>query len=204
VIDHLVYASPDLEATIASLRSLWGIELVEGGPHLGRGTRNYLAGLGNETYLEVIGPDPDQPTPKAPRPFGVDDIEQARLVTWCSRPRRALADVIRSVGDVGFDMGSVTAMSRQRPDGKLLEWELTIRPGPPHPIVPFCISWGATEHPTLSLTHTTVLAELVLVDTEPAPFNRILAEIGEPIRVADGCRSIAALLQTPRGEFVLG
>jgi Glyoxalase-like domain len=198
-----VYATPNLAATVSELRSLWGIELVEGGPHIGRGTRNFLAGLSNNTYLEVIGPDPDQPTPKAPRPFGVDDIDRARLVTWCARPNRPLDDVVRATADVGFDIGSVMAMSRRRPDGELLEWELTVRPGAPHPIVPFCISWGTTVHPTLSLTQTTWLAELVLTDTKPASFNRILDAIGETIRVKQGARSIAAVLSTPRGQLIL-
>jgi Glyoxalase-like domain len=198
-----VYATPNLAATVAELRSRWGIELVEGGPHIGRGTRNYLAGLNNGTYLEIIGPDPDQPTPKAPRPFGVDNIDRARLVTWCARPSRPLDDVVRSTTKAGFDIGSVTAMSRRRPDGEILEWELTVRPGAPHPIVPFCIYWGTTAHPTISLNHTTWLAELVLTDAEPASFNRVLDAIGETIRVKQGARSISAVLTTPRGELVL-
>jgi Glyoxalase-like domain len=203
VIDHLVYATPNLAATVAELRKTWGIELVEGGAHVGRGTRNYLAGLGSGSYLEVIGPDLDQPTPRAPRPFGVDDIEQARLVTWCARPVKPLDNVVQDAADAGFDLGSVIPMSRKRPDGQLLEWELTVRSGPPHPIVPFCISWGSTEHPTLRLAQTTTLVELVLTDRDSSSWNNILDAIGESVRVHDGPQSIAGILRTPRGEFTL-
>lgn len=203
MIDHLVYGTPDLERTVADLRSQWDLELVEGGPHLGRGTRNFLAGLGNGSYLEVIGPDFEQKTPKAPRPFGVDDLGEARLVAWCARPNLPLAALVRAVADVGFDMGSVLPMSRRRPDGQVLEWELTVRPGPPHPIVPFCISWGATPHPTLTLTNSTLLSALVLTDPDPVVAHEILDAIGETTRVHHGSRSIAAVLQSPNGELVL-
>jgi Glyoxalase-like domain len=203
VIDHLVYATPDLDATVLNLRSSWGIDLVEGGPHVGRGTRNYLAGLGNSRYLEVIGPDHDQPTPLSPRPFGVDDIEFAQLITWCARPEQSLADVVKAAAQAGFNLGSVIAMSRKRPDGQLLEWELTVRPGPPHPLIPFCISWGATEHPAQSLSNTTTLSELTLTDEDPTSYNRVLAAIGETIRVAEGIQSIQCVLTTPSGELIL-
>jgi Glyoxalase-like domain len=203
VIDHLVYATPDLERTVADLRSRWAIELVEGGPHLGRGTRNFLAGLGSGSYLEVIGPDPDQAAPKSPRPFGIDDVGRARLVTWCARPNLPLAEVVRAVADAGFDLGSVLPMSRRRPDGELLEWELTVRPGPPHPVVPFCIYWGTTAHPTLSLTDTTLLSELILTDPDPALCNRILHAIGEPNCVQAGPLSISCVLRTPLGKLIL-
>jgi Glyoxalase-like domain len=203
VIDHLVYATPDLEATVSDLRSNWGIDLVEGGPHVGRGTRNYLAGLGNGQYLEVIGPDHDQPAPLAPRPFGVDDIEFAQMITWCARPDRPLNDVVKAASLAGFDLGSVIAMSRKRPDGKLLEWELTVRPGPPHPIMPFCISWGATEHPTQTLTNSTLLTELMLTNEHPTLYNKCLAAIGETILVTEGSQSIQCVLTTPHGELIL-
>ncbi len=203
-IDHLVYATPTLDATVEHLRSEWGIDLVPGGPHVGRGTRNWLTGLGGSTYLEVIGPDADQPTPAGPRSFGVDDLTEARLTAWCARPNRPLADVVAAVAAVGGDLGTVFEMSRKRPDGVLLEWELTAaNPATVDPIVPFCIDWLVSEHPTVSLSHSTNLQTLMLTHPQPERIRAILGAIGLDVAVNSGDRSLTATLITPNGELTL-
>ena len=62
-IDHLVYATPDLPATVAQVARLTGVAPTEGGRHPGWGTRNYLLSLGERVYLEIVGPDEEQPPP---------------------------------------------------------------------------------------------------------------------------------------------
>ena len=57
-IDHLVYATPDLERGIREIEELLGIRAMLGGQHPGRGTQNASIALGAGAYLEIIGPDP--------------------------------------------------------------------------------------------------------------------------------------------------
>jgi hypothetical protein len=71
-VDHLVYATPDLERGIREIESQLGIRASPGGQHPGRGTRNALVALGPSAYLEIIGPDVEQPAPAGHRWFAVD------------------------------------------------------------------------------------------------------------------------------------
>lgn len=203
-IDHLVYATPDLLSTVERLGSDHGIELMPGGPHIGRGTRNYLAGLGGATYLEVIGPDPDQPTPVSPRPFGVDTLTHARLTAWCVSPGRPLPDVVHAVAAAGGDLGVVLPMSRKRPDGVLLEWELTVASMVDNDgVTPFCIDWLESPHPSTTLSHGTTLVSLDLTHPNAAAVRAVVAAIGLDVSVGEGAPGLSAVLRSPKGTFTL-
>lgn len=78
-LDHLILAAPDLEQTVAWLEDGLGIRLAPGGSHPTGGTRNFLLGLGDSAYLEVLGPDTGQSVPRAELPFGLGRAELAAL-----------------------------------------------------------------------------------------------------------------------------
>jgi len=131
MIDHIVLAAPDLAAAVADFQRRTGVHPVVGGSHSGLGTANALVGLGGAVYLEIIGPDPDQPDPPEPRPFGIDELVEARVITWCIRPPDFDGAIARAIAR-GFDPGAPRSMSRRRPDGTLLTWRLT--PGTLEPV----------------------------------------------------------------------
>jgi hypothetical protein len=84
-VDHLVYATPDMNVGIDTLERLLGVRATAGGQHPGLGTRNALIALGPSAYIEIIGPDPDQPKPAEPRRFGLDDLKAPTLLTWVAK-----------------------------------------------------------------------------------------------------------------------
>ena len=146
-IDHLVYATPDLAAGVERIERLLGVRAVPGGQHPGAGTRNALIGLGDRTYLEIIGPDPDQPKPNLARRFGIDELRAPRLVTWAVKATD-LEGIVKDAKSHGLDLGQVQFGSRRRPDGVLLAWRLTVSPKlSADGIIPFFIDWGETPHP---------------------------------------------------------
>ena len=208
IVDHLVYATDDLARTVTSLAEQLGVTPTPGGQHLGRGTRNELVALGGATYLEIIGPDPDQRHHEGPMPFGIDQLEGERLVTWCARPTVPLDHVVRVVAAADGEPGEIADMWRARPDGELLRWRLTLTRldhhlGP----MPFMIDWLDSEHPTASLDQPVGLRTLHLHSYDHRHLARLIAIMGGDedarLELSEGDPAIEAVLDTPNGEVVL-
>jgi hypothetical protein len=204
VLDHLVLAAPDLAHAVASFTATTGIAPAPGGSHVGLGTANQLVGLGHGGYLEIIGPDVDQPDPEQPRWFGIDDLAAPRIVTWAIRTTD-LDALIAEARDGGYDPGDPVDMSRRTADGELLEWRLT----PPQfgygdGLVPFLIDWGATPHPTSRDLPQTELIEWRATHPDPASVRPALAALRADLHVdiADHV-SLTAVVQGTAGPVPL-
>jgi len=203
VIDHLVHATPDLDATIEAFARSTGIVPEVGGSHAGLGTRNALVSLGS-SYLELIGPDPDQPAPAAPRPFGLDDLTGPAFVAFAVRPgaHESIEQLAAAAADAGVDPGDVVSMSRTRPDGVELRWRLTFPHPERGPGVPFLIDWGDTPMPSDSIGPRAELIDLRLVDPDPDPIRSLLAALGLTVDVEVGPgRAMQVRIDGPTGPF---
>lgn len=194
-LDHLVLATPDLEATAAWLLERTGVGASAGGQHVGRGTRNMLCSLSATSYLEIIGPDPTQGEVVGPRPFGVDDLVEPALVAWAI----GVADMdasLASARSAGSDPGDATAMQRRRPDGVLLSWRLT---QPRSTSLPFLIDWDASPHPAPSAAPGLVLVELRARHPRPAELSTDLAALGVTMGVERGDEALLVEIHGPLG-----
>jgi hypothetical protein len=205
-LDHLVYAVPDLDAGVEAIAGALGVRPSAGGSHPGFGTRNALLGLGPESYLEVVGPDPDQPDPREdgrPRPFGIDELEEPRLVTWAVRPP-AIVERVDALRGAGFDLPDPIAMGRSRPDGVMLEWQLTLPMAVGEGIVPFLIDWGTTPNPAREAPGDCRLVELRLAHPEPETIEKALEAVGVELPVSAADRpSLRAFIESPQGRVEL-
>lgn len=203
-VDHLVYATPDFAAGVQQVEQQLGVKAVPGGQHPGGGTRNALIRLGERIYLEIIGPDPDQPKPNGPRRFGIDDLKSPRLVTWAAKSSD-LESLAKEAKLRGVDVGPVRAGSRRRPDGVLLAWRLTVSPMlTGDGIVPFFIDWGQTEHPASNLPAGCTLVELRAEHPDPGRVKPMLSAVGIDLDVRAGAApALIAKIRTPRGEVLL-
>ena len=203
-LDHLVYAAHDLDAAVEQLTAGLGVRPSAGGQHVGVGTRNYLLSFGNGSYLEVIGPDDDQPAPPQPRPFGIDSLTTGRLVTWGMRVAD-LDAVLLAARNAGYDPGPARAMSRATPTGEVLSWRLTTPPlGEDGGIIPFLIDWGATRHPSTTATGGVTLASLVAEHPDAGSVSFALHALGAPLVVRAGpLPRLLARLSGPAGVVEL-
>jgi hypothetical protein len=203
-LDHLVYATPDLEAGMAHIENLLGVAARPGGNHPGMGTRNALLTLGTMCYLEIIGPDPQQTDFKGERPFGINALEAPRLVTWAAR-RLELGQFVETARSRGEELGEVLPMSRKTPKGELLTWELTL------PAInngvgirPFFIDWGVTPHPAGHSPTGAHLKSLQLEHPQPEEVLHMTKALELEVSVIEApCPGMAAFIECPAGKIEL-
>ena len=202
-IDHLVYATPDLEREVEHLHTLLGVRATPGGRHPGWGTRNALISLGESTYLEIIGPDPDQSIPLADLRFGIGDLDQPALVSWAVKTEE-LERLAEKARLLGLELGPISEGRRKQTNGTLLSWNLTA----PRPLqgglVPFFIDWGKAMSPAQGAVKGCSLRELRGIHPAPEEIRSRLAGLGLDLPISRGSvPGIVAILDTPRGTVEL-
>ena len=203
-VDHLVYGTPDLNRGISEIEKLLGVRATPGGQHPGRGTHNALLALGPTTYLEIIAPDPQQPAPKTPRPFGIDGVKEPRLIAWAAKGKE-LDQLRQDAGRKGVQLGEVTSGSRQRPDGVVLSWRYT-NPGTvvADGIVPFFIDWGQSPHPAQSAAGGLSLVGMRAEHPDAERVQNMLRHLGIDLPVRAGAKpTLIAVINCPRGRVEL-
>jgi hypothetical protein len=182
-IDHLIFAAPNLDQGVSEIEVRFGVRAAEGGRHAGQGTHNKLLALGPSTYLEIIAPDPAQPEPRGPRPYGVDGVTRSGLVGWAI----ACDDIDSAVEHAraaGYDPGDVINGHRLTPAGTTLRWRITSNARTAG-VVPFLISWGDTPHPAASAPSGLRLASLHVEDPNPERVTGVLRALGANIDVRE-------------------
>ena len=200
IIDHLVYAVPDLESAVEELERRLGVRAAPGGRHPGEGTRNALVALGPASYLEILAPDPRQSPPNRPLWLGLEGLARPRLAAWAIKAPD-LEGLASRAAESGVRLGPVISGSRRRPDGVVLFWRFT----DPHVVaadglVPFLIDWGASPHPAGSAPGGASLAALRGEHPKSAGVAALLRSLGVELPVTKGPRSaLIAVLETPNG-----
>jgi catechol 2,3-dioxygenase-like lactoylglutathione lyase family enzyme len=203
-IDHLVYACPDLDAAVADITRLTGVRPQQGGQHPEVGTRNALVSLGDRTYLEIIAPDPDQPTAGQPKPFGLDHLAAPALRAWAAAPGD-LDAAVRQARTEGFRYGDIVNGHRRTPGDGELSWRMTTYPyNGEVAVVPFLIDWGTQRHPAQTAPSGLRLTEFSILAPDPQQVIRQLraAGIDLPVDQAD-VPALRAVLTGPQDTRVV-
>ena len=203
-VDHLVYATPNLQLGIDTAEKLFGVRATPGGQHPGLGTRNALIALGPASYLEIIGPDPDQPKPAGPRRFGIDGLKAPHLLTWVAKGK-SLDTFAADAKAHGVDLGAVIPGSRKRPDGVVLKWTYT----DPQTVladrlVPYLIDWGTSPHPSATAAKGVTLVGLRAEHPDAERVQKMLQQLGLDLPVTRGPKpALIATFDSPKGRVEL-
>ena len=203
-VDHIVYATPDLRLGIDTAEKLFGVRATPGGQHPGLGTRNALIAVGPASYLEIIGPDPDQPKPAGGRRFGIDDLKAPHLLTWVAKGT-SLEKFAANAKAHGVDLGAVVPGTRKRPDGLVLSWTYTDpRVVLADRLVPYFIDWGSSPHPSATAAKGVTLVSLRAEHPDAARVQSMLKRLGLGLAVTPGPKpSLIATFDSPKGKVEL-
>jgi hypothetical protein len=203
-LDHIIYATPDLNLGIDTLEKMLGVRAMPGGQHPGHGTRNALIRLGGRTFLEILGPDPDQPSPDRPRWLGIDGPRMPRLNGWAAAESN-LDELLGKAAAAGVKLGAIHEGRRENPDGAALSWRFTdpytvVADG----VVPFFIDWGDSPHPSQHGAEGVALIGLRAEHPDPTPVQRILSQLELDLPVQAGPEAaLIADLACPSGRVEL-
>jgi len=202
MLDHILLGSHDLDAGIAWIESRAGVRPAPGGVHPGRGTRNALASLGELHYLEVIAPDPQQPG--APDIYNLQSLAEPRLIAWAVH-LSGIAEKAGRLADAGFAFDGPVAGSRNRPDGRVLQWKALRLRDDRHGLLPFFIEWGeGSVHPSVDAPQGCRLVRFEVVGHEVGELRSTFSSLGIDVHVVKGDRlALRATLAGSHGEFTL-
>lgn len=203
MIDHLVYATPDVDLTVDELARRLGVEAVAGGHHLGYGTRNALLSMGS-SYLEIIGPDPGQHRPPMGYWYGVENLVRPRLITWTARVEH-IERVAAFAHGRGYNTGDVHQVFRETPDGGRLSFRLTLPTLDGVGLVPNLIEWDEhSPHPSTTSPGGIELVQLRGYHPVPESVRPMLdaLRVDLEVRLAEHPK-LVAILNAPHGPVEL-
>jgi len=195
-LDHIMYSCSDLDLGSQYFASLLGVEPAFGGVHIGKGTQNALFSLNNNQYFEIIAPDPNQNIKS-------EFVSSTGIKTWAV----ASNDLLREK-EIASSMGlgsNLIAMSRGKPDGGLLEWELLFVSG--HEFgyqFPFFINWLGDANPSETTPQGCALKSFTIKTQDTQGLQGLIEQFGiEDILIEQGTPAFEALLSTPKGNITI-
>ncbi len=199
-LDHILYAVPDLAKGMGDFERLTGVRPAYGGRHAQLGTHNALVSLGDDVYLELIAPDPDQRVPVADMIFDIGKVTAPKIMTWAVRATdiQALGAKIRLAG--------IEDGSRITADGTKLEWKTAgiAECNDTSGIVPFVIQWGDTPHPARTAPRGCVLLQLSATHPSPQQFRKLFSRLSFPLQIVEHPSvRLTMKFNSPRGVIVL-
>jgi Glyoxalase-like domain len=202
LLDHFILGCADLDRGVDFVEQHTGVRATFGGVHPGRGTRNALLSFGERRYLEIMAPDPAQHIgPQIPR---LRELKEPRIVGWAAHVDD-MDQLIERLGKANLPYDGPRAGSRQRPDGKLLQWKTLTLKDDHAGLLPFFIEWNRDSiHPSVDAPKGCKLRRFVAVTPEQEDLLHAVSLVGLDLQVE--ISNDAALLATiagSKGEFAV-
>ena len=203
LLDHILLGCNDLERGIAFVYQHTGVRAAFGGVHPGAGTQNALLSLGESRYLEIIAPDPKQPSSVDSRNLKALTDDPV-LVGWAVHRADIDAFAVR-LKKQGFVIEGPMPGSRKRPDGRVLTWKVMRLKDDPTQLLPFFIEWSADSiHPSVDSPQGCRLMrfEAFAPDADARAISGQVKALDLDLPLAEGRNSLlVATIAGPKGQL---
>jgi hypothetical protein len=200
-VDHLVWYCADLERGTRHFSDRFDGAPVYGGVHPGEGTRNSLLSLAEETYVEVLARDPEQPASNLESELR--NLNGAGLYHWAAGGVD-LEDLRRRAHAAGLEGSDLVIGGRTLPNGERLAWKLFgLRNHAFGALVPFFIDWMESNHPAGAAPRGGALADIAVGHPEPDRLRAVYSILGLDLNVGESPPGLTATVETRRGRQVL-
>lgn len=201
-LDHIILGIDDLDRGTAWVEERTGVRAVFGGVHPGRGTRNALLSLGPLRFLEVLAPDPQQPSQGWYKEL--PSLREPRLVGWAAHTGD-IAALAKKALAAGLAVDGPQDGSRARPDGKTLRWKLLRLKDDRDGLLPFFIEWSPESlHPSADAPAGCTLARFLLQFPAPEELAKACQNLGVDVAVERGEKPLLrARIASPKGDVEL-
>lgn len=201
-LDHLVWASPSLDDAVAAFADMSGVQATAGGRHMGIGSRNALADLGDRVYLAIDGPDREQ---------SLTDNYGAQLAALA---RPTLSRFAVQTGDLAAAQAVLARhgiASEVRPggrtgtNGETYAWQtLAVADRSLGAGMPIIKTWLTPQHPSSEAPSGCQLVALTVAHDTPDTVRRLYEDLGLDLSVTTAARpGLTAEFVGARGRFTL-
>jgi len=196
-LDHFLIGVCDLEVGVKEFAERTGVMPTKGGIHPSQGTANYLVTLGNNIYLEIIGPIPDK------EPFGMglhlNKFTQPQLF-WYAATSQCMADTVNQAKSLGFDYLGPIQGERLTAENIKLTWEILELGNHPYAgCMPFIIDWKDTPHPSSTIIPKLELNKFKVSTAADKDLLSSFDALGLTVDVLPGTAELYLELSTPKG-----
>jgi hypothetical protein len=179
-LDHVVIGAADLEQGTAYLQDRLGVTMPPGGKHPDMSTHNRVLRVGDGVFFELMAIDPEAPTPKRSRWFGLDAPDRQRQLSlrpqpigWVVRTDDIEAVCARSP----IDLGRILRLSRGE-----RTWRITVPDDGEIPLaglLPAFIEWSPGPHPSVGMPFLGLTFErVVLRHPDPPQISDLAQALG--------------------------
>jgi hypothetical protein len=201
-LDHILLGVSNLDHGIAWVEQHTGVRAAFGGVHPGRGTRNALLALGPRRYLEIIAPDPQQPSQGLA--LELKTMNEPRVFNWAVHTSD-IASAAKEVTAAGFAINGPNDGSRARPDGRTLRWKSFSLKDDRGGLLPFFIGWDRDSvHPSEDAPKGCTLKQFLLKSPSAEELERLGTRLGlnvSVVRAAD--TGLSAIVMSLKGQMEL-